>query len=57
MTQLLAAAQEHMPKWYLFVFCGLRTGVRLGELLALQWGDIDWRKGFLHVQRAWVKGA
>ena len=28
------------------------TGVREGELIALQWGDIDWRGKFLEVRRA-----
>lgn len=28
------------------------TGMRLGELLALQWGDIDWRSRTLHVRRS-----
>ena len=32
-----------------------RTGLRLGELLALQWGDVDWNGRFL-VQRNIVRG-
>ncbi|GBD17684.1 Transposase from transposon Tn916 [bacterium HR27] len=28
------------------------TGMRLGELLGLQWGDIDWERGELSVARA-----
>ena len=38
------------------VLCALRTGLRLGELLALQWGDVDWRGGFILVQRNIVRG-
>jgi integrase len=38
------------------VLCGFRTGLRAGELLALQWGDINWRAGFLQVQRNLVRG-
>ena len=30
--------------------------MRLGELLALEWGDIDFRGGFIEVCRAYVKG-
>jgi integrase len=48
---------RHFLAWYPFVLCGFRTGLRLGELLGLQWGDVDWRKGFIHVQRGWVRGA
>jgi integrase len=29
----------------------------MGELLGLRWDDIDWRRGFLHVQRGFVRGA
>jgi integrase len=53
---MIATAREHFPKCYPFVLCGFRTWLRLGELIGLQWGDIDWRKGFIHVQRAWVRG-
>lgn len=34
----------------------LRTGLRLGELLALQWDDIDWHDGYIQVQRNLVAG-
>ena len=30
--------------------------MRLGELLALQWGDVDWNGGFVTVQRNIVRG-
>jgi integrase len=52
---LLGVAREHYAEWFPFFLCGFRTGMRMGELLALQWGDIDWRKSFIHVQRAWVR--
>jgi integrase len=45
------------PEWYPFVLCGLRTGLRLGELRGLQWGDIDWRRNYIHVQHNWVRSA
>lgn len=28
------------------------TGLRPGELLGLEWGDIDWKKGTVHIQRS-----
>jgi len=49
-------AQEHFERWYPLVLCGLRTGMRLGELLGLEWGDIDWRSKTIRVQRSWVRG-
>lgn len=29
----------------------LQTGIRVGELIALKWSDIDWDKGLMHIQR------
>ncbi|MBX3652048.1 MAG: site-specific integrase [Burkholderiales bacterium] len=31
------------------------TGLRTSELIALEWGDVDWRKGVVHVRRASVR--
>ena len=36
---------------YLFVLLGLNAGLRRGELLALQWSDIDFDSGTLSVRR------
>jgi len=38
---------------YTLFFLACMTGMRRGEILALQWGDIDFQKKFLIVQRAW----
>ncbi|MGO9175709.1 MAG: tyrosine-type recombinase/integrase [Desulfobaccales bacterium] len=51
---LLEVVEERYPKYYPFFLCALRTGMRLGELLALEWGDIDFRGGFIEVRRAHV---
>jgi len=40
----------------LAALCGLRTGMRAGELLGLQWADINWRARFIHLQRNIVRG-
>jgi len=40
----------------LFLLLLARTGVRLGEALAIKWGDIDLHGGFLEVQRNLVRG-
>lgn len=34
----------------------LGTGLRLGELLALRWGDLDTEAGAVHVQRVIIEG-
>jgi len=33
----------------------LFTGLRLGELLGLQWQDVDLQEGVLHVRRQWTR--
>jgi integrase len=38
------------------LLCGVRTGLRMGELIGLQWGDVDFHGGFLEVRRAVVMG-
>jgi integrase len=38
------------------VVLGGDAGLRLGELLALEWGDIDFTRSLLHVQRSDWRG-
>ncbi|MBA3823713.1 MAG: tyrosine-type recombinase/integrase [Ktedonobacterales bacterium] len=45
---LQSARGERMEAFYVLV---LSTGMRLGELLVLQWQDIDFLNGVLHVRR------
>src|SRR5690606_6152093 len=47
--RLLAAANA---RWVLQIKAALYTGIREAELLGLQWGDIDWEAGELHVRRS-----
>jgi integrase len=53
--QLLTAAAQ-FPDWSTFLLVAVRTGLRLGELRALQWGDLDWRGRFVQVERNFVEG-
>jgi integrase len=53
---LVSVAASDFPRWHPWVLCALRTGLRLGEMLALQWGDIDWHAHSLVVQRNIVRG-
>ena len=47
-TAQSAVRRRHYP---LFL-CGARTGLRLGELLGLQWGDLNFASSSLHVARS-----
>jgi integrase len=54
-TFLQVLAEDH-PRYHSFFLCALRTGMRLGELLALEWGDVDFRGGFIEIRRGYVRG-
>ena len=49
----IEAAREHLPRWHPFVVVAIRTGLRIGELSALRWRDLDLERGRLTVQRSW----
>jgi integrase len=55
-SQLLQAARENAPREYPLFLCAARTGMRLGELLGLEWGDVDFNGGFIEVRRNRVAG-
>ena len=48
---LLDTAKAKSPRYYPLFLCAVRTGLRMGELLALQWPDIDLQGRFIEVQR------
>jgi integrase len=41
----------------LMIKCAALTGMRQGELLGLQWGDVDWNSKQLFVRRTYKDGA
>ena len=53
---LLKTFREHYLAHYPFILTLARTGMRLGEVLALQWGDIDFNGRFITVQRGMSRG-
>jgi integrase len=53
---LLNTAQAKASRYYPLFLCALRTGLRQGELLALQWGDLDFHGRFIEVQRNYARG-
>ena len=54
--QFLMAVSEHAPREYALFLTALRAGLRLGELVGLQWGDIDFNGRFIEVRRQIVNG-
>ncbi|MFZ0927896.1 MAG: tyrosine-type recombinase/integrase [Syntrophobacteraceae bacterium] len=52
----LDACTKHYPEHYPFFLCAFRTGMRLGELLAVKWSDIDWHGKFIRVSRSYKTG-
>lgn len=51
--KLEAAADE---EWRPMIMVGLRCGLRQGELLGLQWDDVDFANGQLNVRHNMVRG-
>ncbi len=56
LAHLLRIAREFYPAHYPLILCAARTGMRQGELFALQWGDIDFEGRFIEVRRSIHKG-
>jgi integrase len=52
--QFLAAARDQRDR--LLIHFAVKTGARAGEQLALQWGDVDWRKQQVRFQRSRTRG-
>lgn len=52
----LDVCSEGFPEYFPFFLCAFRTGMRLGELLALQWGDVDWNQSYIQVERSFKRG-
>jgi len=51
----LKTCHENNPEYYPLFLTLARTGMRLGEVLGLQWRDIDFAGKFIEVRRGWVE--
>jgi len=56
LKQLLDTVYEHFPEHYSLFLLLARTGVRIGEALALQWGDLNFKDRSIEVQRSIYRG-
>src|SRR5207247_4926982 len=54
-AERLAAQPESRYDYSPLLRVALATGLRLGELLGLQWQDIDLHEGALQVRRQWTR--
>ena len=54
--RLVEAAQKLNPATYLVALLGGDAGLRCGEIIALEWSDVDLRKRQLCIQRAEWRG-
>jgi len=52
--QLISDQSE--PMWNCMILVALRTGMRLGELLGLEWSDINWESRIITVRQSFVRG-
>ena len=45
---------EHAPeKWKPFFLVAIVGGMRIGELIAMKWGNLDWNRGQYFVRETW----
>ena len=54
--RIVTTADSTDPRAYILVLLAGEAGLRSGEMVALEWGDIDFAKGQLCVQRSAWKG-
>lgn len=53
MEIILEVCRRDYPEFYPIMLTGFRTGMRLGEILGLKWGDIDFRSSIIEVRRSY----
>jgi integrase len=56
LQRLLATVERNDPDYYPFLLCLARTGLRLGEAMALQWADVDFASRVILVRRSLRRG-
>lgn len=54
--KFLAAAKGYSDKWYFLFFMYFQTGCRRGELIALQWSDVDFLNQRISINKAICRG-
>lgn len=57
MARIVEAAWKASNEWGLYVWLSAITGARRGEVIALQWNDIDWTNRILRLDENYVRAA
>ncbi len=52
--RLVQAAERGLER--MLILTALKTGLRIGELLALRWDDVDFERQQIHVRRSYIRG-
>ena len=52
----LDTCEKHYLEYYPFFLMAARTGLRLGELLAIRWSDIDFNSRYVWVRQSYRRG-
>ena len=55
-ARFLQAVQEYAPGYYPLLLCLVRTGLRIGEMFGLQWGNLDFQGRLIEVRRTYTRG-
>jgi len=53
---LLSVFDSSDERWRMIIMTAILSGLRQGELLGLQWGDIDWNTKQVYVRRTLTEG-
>ncbi len=56
LKHLLDTVKKHFPRHYTLFLLLARTGVRIGEALALQWNDLDFNNRSIEIKRSTARG-
>ncbi len=54
--RFLTTCQESFTDYHPFFLVAFRTGMRMGELLALHWDDVMWERKVIRVERTFRRG-
>ena len=55
-TEEIGVFLNHVPApWFPFFLTAIVSGMRFGELLAMKWGNLDWKRGQYFVRETWLR--